>query len=119
MQFAIKDFTGNRIRLQATGSAFPSNISVDGDPIEKTLGQHPYEQYVLLDMGQIEMLDSSAVGWLLKCHKAFRESGGQLVIHTLSPAAKNTLKILRVDQVLQLAASEQEAMSLLEGSKNG
>lgn len=113
MQVSIKDISADKILARVGDLSFPSAIGSD-EPITTALGEHAYQQRVLLDMGDVEMLDSSAVGWLLKCNKAFRDAGGQLVIHTVRPAARNVLKVLRVDQVLNVADSEAEAIRAID-----
>ena len=113
MQVSIKDINSNRIHAQLGEMSFPSAITND-EPFTSALGEHAYQQRVLLDMGEVEMLDSTAVGWLLKCNKAFRDAGGRFIIHTVRPAARNVLKVLRVDQVLDVADSEAAAIQAID-----
>ena len=114
MQVSIKDISGDRVLAEVSGSACPSAIKAGPDPITKALGAHAWQHNVLLHLGSLEMVDSSAVGWLLKCHKAFREAGGRLVVHSLQPAAANVLKVLSVDKVLTIARAEADALQLLK-----
>jgi anti-anti-sigma regulatory factor len=70
---------------------------------------------MLLDMSEAETLDSSGVGWLLECHKKFREAGGGFVIHSLTPTASQVLRMLNMQMVLRLAGDERKALQMLEG----
>ena len=51
-------------------------------------------------------------------HKAFKEGGGTLVVHSLQPAVKQILTVLKIGRVVPLVADETEARALaIGGSK--
>ena len=85
------------------------------DPLVKLLGSEVYTRRVLLDLNRVEVLDSSGIGWLLTCHKRFREGGGALVLHSPSPIARNVIRVLNMHALFNVAGSGAEALRLLEG----
>ena len=105
-------------RVSVSGKITQKEMSPFDEPLVKLLGAGAYSRRVLLDLGQTEIVDSSGVGWLMTCHKRAREAGGKLVLHTIPPAVLNTLKLLQLDQVLALDASENEALRQDEGTSS-
>jgi anti-anti-sigma factor len=63
----------------------------------------------------VEVLDSSGIGWLLTCQKRFREAGGELVLHSLSPISRNVIRVLNMHSVFKMAGSGDEALRMLQG----
>ena len=101
------------ISLAITGQVVQRNISPFSDPVDEVVEGDTYGQQVLLDMSGVEMFDSSGVSWLLRCHKRFRESGGALVVHSLSPTVSDVIRLLKIDQVLSVAADPTEGARLI------
>ncbi len=80
-----------------------------------TLGNEAFQQNVLFDMSEVEAIDSSGINWLLTCQKKMRESGGHLVLHSLSPIAKNVIRVLNLQTVFALADDVVQAQTFLDG----
>ncbi|MEO0477012.1 MAG: STAS domain-containing protein [Planctomycetota bacterium] len=68
-----------------------------------------------LGFAEASYIDSAAIGWLLSVHKAMNESGGKLVLHSMSPSVRRVLTMMRLENVLNLADDEKEATKALEG----
>ncbi len=93
-------------------------LSDSGDAssaLEALLGGDCFVQQVLLDLNHIDFIDSSGIGWLLGAHRRFRGAGGALVLHSIPPVVRHTLKVLRMDEVFRLAKDESAAHSLVRG----
>ena len=110
MNISIQSDDGNVIRAQVSGKITQSDVSPFVEPLSDAAGQDVYRRRVVLNMEEVEMLDSSGVGWLLVCHKRFRETGGVLVLHSYPPIVGNVLKVLNLHQVLTLADDEDAAV---------
>jgi anti-anti-sigma factor len=82
--------------------------------LAELLGPNGFSWTILLDLSDVDYLDSSGVGWLMRCHKRFSESGGLFVIHSMSAMARNTIKLLKLDAMLHIAENEQAAIELTE-----
>src|SRR5260370_37615909 len=79
------------------------------DPLVHTLGAGCYGQTVLLSLQKSSYIDSAGVGWLVMCHKSFRDAGGCLVIHSVPPMISHVLRLLGLTTVLNLAEDEARA----------
>jgi anti-anti-sigma factor len=103
------------VRMELVGrlsrDAWPANY----DPFVQLYGNDVYASKVLINMNKTSYMDSSGVGWLLSANKQFKENGGTLVLHTLTPMTAQLLKMMRIDQVLHVAADETSARRKLEG----
>jgi anti-anti-sigma factor len=114
MQLALISADGELARLQLSGRVTQESLAADADPILDLLGADGYGRRVLVDFSQTEFLDSSGVGWLLSCHKRFRQGNGRFILHSIPPLVRRTLQILRMELVLKLANDEAEAETLAQ-----
>jgi anti-sigma B factor antagonist len=83
------------------------------NPLETVLGATWFTNRVLLDLGQTDYIDSSAIGWLIGSHKAFKQGGGGLVVHSVQPSVKQILDLLKIERVVRICADEAQARSAL------
>ncbi len=102
-------------KVQLEGQITQRELIVASDPMKSILGLDGYGQRVVVDLGKAGFVDSSGVGWLLKCHKRFREAGGIMVLHSLPSLVANVLKVLKLGTVLHLAEDETAALRLAAG----
>lgn len=68
---------------------------------------------IVVDMSQINYLDSSAIGVLMACHGMVKTSGGQMRLAGVSERVATVFKITGVDGVLVSDATRDEAVSAL------
>ncbi|MEQ8791890.1 MAG: STAS domain-containing protein [Pirellulaceae bacterium] len=115
MQLSIHADDGKFLRMRLVGRVTQKELPAQEDLFVTHIGADAYRRRVLLNMEDSEFLDSSGVSWLLVAHKRFRDQGGRLVLHSLPPMVSNVLKVLRMNQILTLAETEQAALKLLEG----
>jgi len=105
MKLSLTQADGDLSRLALNGNVTTRELSPVSDPLGELLGPSGYGRQVLLDMSGAAYLDSSGVGWLLACHKRFRQAGGKLVIHSLTPTVSNVMKVLKLERVLEIATT--------------
>jgi len=72
---------------------------------------------VLLSLEATPFVDSSGLAWLVATHRRLREAGGKLVLHSIPPGVVDLLKIMSLDQVLNLADDESAKLFLTPGGK--
>src|SRR5688500_1945533 len=89
MELSIVEDTPEKVRLAVSGKVTFREVSPTSDMFSELLGENVYSRPVWLDMSGADYLDSSGVGWLITCHKRFRQAGGRLVLHSLSPIVSN------------------------------
>ena len=108
---------GDVVRLLAKGQIVQCALSLS-DLMEEVLGPSGFGGPVLLSLADATYLDSSGVGWLLKCNKRFRDAGGSLVIHSIPPVVLDIMNVMRLSQVLKLCEDEESALATIQGVKS-
>ncbi len=116
MEIQLKKDADGVLRARLSGQV--ARIGIDSDPaaLEQALGDDIYQRRVLLDMSATSFLDSSGIGWLLKCHRRFNDRQGKLVLHSVTEQVGRVLTMLRLENALNLAENEHDAELLLSVS---
>jgi len=85
-------------------------------------------KHLLLDLGGVEFIDSSGMGWLVGLKKRIRATQGQLILVNPSAAVQRALSLMRLEEFFARApdvasalrflkrASEKPAVTLADGS---
>lgn len=100
------------LRLQATGKIMHSQISEEPDSLRSLTGPDGYARKVLVNLEQVRFIDSAGIGWLLSSHKRFQKAGGKLVLYSVPEPVQLTLKVLRLDTILNIAETEADAAAM-------
>lgn len=104
------------VKLAADGTVTAADFSADGkNPIENVLGPAWPTFRVILDLGPVNYVDSSAIGWLIGTQKTFREKGGAFAVYHIQPAVRQVFDLLKVGRVVPLCENEQSARESLSG----
>ena len=104
------------VKLAASGSITAENFDPTGkNPLERLLGENWSTFRVILDMRSTTYIDSSAIGWLIGSHKAFKSGGGAMVIHDVPVNIRQMLELLHVDKVIPIAPNAQAARGIVTG----
>lgn len=109
MQLVLVSESGKCAKLQLNGRLTQEDLAPGLDPFLEAVGGDAYSRQLIVDCQGADFIDSSGVGWLMSCHKKFRQAGGRLILHSIPPLVRRTLLILRMDVLLQLARDEAEA----------
>ena len=115
MKLSIQSQESGIAQVQIEGRISQRDFVSEQEPLQLTLGQDAFEHSVLLDMSEVEAIDSSGVNWLLNCQKRMGEAGGNLVLHSLSPIARNVIRVLNLQTVFALANDVSQAQTFLDG----
>jgi len=67
---------------------------------------------VIVDLGQVEYIDSSGIASLVEAYQMTRRNGGRFVLANISLAAMRVLQLARLDKVFTLADSVEAALSI-------
>jgi hypothetical protein len=95
--------------LRAVDSVIRGDPSPDLNGVGDLLGEQGYSGLTLLSLADTEFIDSSGLSWLLECHQKFSDAGGRLVIHSVPPSVMDTLMMMRLELVLNVAEDEAAA----------
>ena len=117
MKLSLVGIENDVTRIQNEGDITQMDFRAGTDLMETLLGRGCYSSKVLLNLEKTPYIDSAGVGWLVMCHKLFKEAKGRFVIHSISPMVYQILKLLRMPEILQLAVDEAAAQALVRGDK--
>jgi anti-anti-sigma factor len=85
------------------------------NPFELLLGDNWATHRVLLNLDLTTFIDSSAIGWLIGCQRDFKKAGGSLVVHSVRPAVRQILDLLKIGRIVPLADNEPRGKAVLLG----
>jgi anti-anti-sigma regulatory factor len=115
MQLKVLSDDGDLLRLEMVGRVVDVDVAWEEDPLADLLDDRGYARRVLLSLEDSDHVDSSGLARLLVWHKRFQEAGGKLILHSIPIPVMETLNILRMELVLQLAPDESSAIELARG----
>lgn len=97
------------------------DVDVDTGETLRVALRHAAEMggHVLVDLGRTDLLDSTALGLLVRAHRGATERGALLCIATASPLIRQVLRVTRLDEVLPVADSRADALTRLNDQSAG
>lgn len=115
MQLSVRSDNGSVLHVDISGRVNMAVLAEQQEALAELLEGNGYRQKVLLDMSGVELIDSAGMSWLVVQHKRFCDAGGKFAIYSVPFTVMETLRVMRLDQVLNVANSESEAMQLIGG----
>lgn len=97
-----------------------SQTAVDGQnpQLSHQLGLAHLNQKILVSLQQTDYIDSSGIGWLLATDKQIRDSGGQLILHSLPLDIQHVFGLMKLNTVLKIAKDREHATSIALGNNH-
>ena len=71
----------------------------------------PNPKKLILNLGQVPYMDSSAIAVLVEALQKVRRTGGKIFLTDLQPRVKGLLEIARLDSIFVVAKDEREALT--------
>ena len=68
-------------------------------------------QRLILNLGAVPYMDSSAIAVLVEALQKMRKAGGKIFLTDLQPRVKGLLEIARLDSIFVIAKDEAEALA--------
>ncbi len=68
-----------------------------------------------IDLNALAFINSAALGYLIKAHKAMEDQGGEMALCRLQPAIHKILEMTQLDQVFPAFETVDEAIVYLGG----
>lgn len=115
MQISLQSEEGDIVHVQLKGEITQGQLGAADDPLQDLLGDGLYDRKVLLNMAAAEFVDSCGLSWLLICHKRFREGAGQMILYSVPQMVLNVIKILKMDQLFEIADNQKDANRMAGG----
>lgn len=112
MKVAVVSDEPQLLHAKVSGEVRLEAFSTDNDPLHGHIGQ---PRSVIVDMSDVEMIDSYGVNWLLGVHRRLAQNNFHLVLLHLSPIVRRVLSILRLNLVFSVAESFDEAVQICKG----
>lgn len=120
MKLSVASIDKYLVRVEAEGEITMRDFRAEGpDPFETLLGAGWASHKVVLDFAKVAFVDSSAIGWLMTCRRAFERDGGLFLVHSIQPRVRQVLDLLRVGKALPLLDNERAALAAAEASVAG
>ena len=66
---------------------------------------------LILNLGQVPYMDSSAIAVLVEALQKMRKTGGKVFLTNLQPRVKGFLEIARLDSIFSVVPTEDEALA--------
>jgi anti-anti-sigma factor len=90
------------VDVRAEGPLTPDAPSMFTERLVELCGPRVYEQQLRLDLSEADFISSAGIGGLLEGHRRFAEHGGGLLLRSPSRTIRQTLELLRLQQVLTI-----------------
>ena len=74
---------------------------------------------MVIDLGRLRLASSRILGVLMNLHLRLVKRGGRLWLCGLSPGIQETVRLLRLDRVFNIAASPAEALARASSAAAG
>jgi anti-anti-sigma factor len=103
------------LQLQLTEQALRPDADAEHDPMTPLLGERGYARAAALSLANTVYVSSAGLALLLRWHKRFREAGGKLILHSITASVMETLRILQMELVLNLAQDAGSALVAARG----
>jgi len=73
---------------------------------------------MVLDLGQLQFVDSSGCGAILSCLKALTSAGGDLKLCCVTRPVRNVFELIRLHRICEILDSREDALaSFAKGAK--
>jgi anti-anti-sigma regulatory factor len=117
MELNVLDQTDDVLHLELVGRVFDPRASMRDEPLQPALGAKGYGQRTLMSLAHTTTVNSMGLSWLTVSHRRFDEAGGRLVLYAVPPQVMETMMIMRLNALLELADDEVAGRKQLEGEK--
>ena len=111
MDLSIESNDKGVVRVKVKGQIVQTALNMPPEPLGQLLGDGAYGHKVVMNLGEATFIDSSGLGWLLMCHRRFRDAAGRFILHSMPPMVSDVVKVMRLDQVLKIVEDEGSALS--------
>lgn len=102
MKFHFVDAVDGLVDVRAEGPIAPDSPEQLAEALVNLIGPHLYTGRLRLNLSEADFISSAGIGGLLHCHKRFREEGGELALRAPSRTIRQTLDLMRLNNVLKI-----------------
>jgi anti-anti-sigma factor len=102
------------VSVASQGAIADQNLLTDNNPFEQLLGSNWAGLRISLDLSDTPHINSVGLAWLIESQRRFKQAGGRFVVHSVQPTVRQAMDLLKLDQVIPLAANEAAAREALK-----
>jgi anti-anti-sigma factor len=113
MQVKLANTEAGIFTIQFEGDITHIDLATGIDPLTNLLGPGVFSAKVIFNMERAGFIDSSGLGWLIGCHKKFKELKGGMVLVNVPPVIRDMLSLMKLNRVLTIAEDAEKAKVLL------
>ena len=95
--------------VSAVGEIDASTAHLVADAVTQALGAG--RSKVLLDFGQVDFIDSTGLGVLVKSHRAAEASGAVFAVVHPTKQTRRLIRVLGLDQLILVYDSREQALA--------
>jgi anti-sigma B factor antagonist len=117
MKLQLMSIEGDTVFVRVEGEITPGAAGVAQDPMEQLIDPKGYSRKLVLNLQQVDYMDSSGIAWLLGWERRTRQAGGALLLFGLSPRVSEVLRISRMDMILRIYPDEAAVRAALATGK--
>lgn len=88
-----------------------SNSKAFKDDMQPVIEQH---SRILLDLEDLQFVDSSGLGALLSCLRTVHTKGGQLALCGMSKPVRTLFELVRMYRIFDIYANRAEALTVMD-----
>lgn len=88
-----------------------SNTKQFKEDMAPVLAQH---RRILLDLEDLQFVDSSGLGAMLSCLRAVHDEGGHLALCGMSKPVRTLFELVRMYRIFDIYANRAEALTLMD-----
>jgi N-acetylglucosaminyldiphosphoundecaprenol N-acetyl-beta-D-mannosaminyltransferase len=100
---------------------FPERLDIEEVHLRKDEAEAAIrpDRPCLIDLQDVQFIDSTGVGLLIRLQKRARMAGQQLVLVNLNQSVRRALQLMRLEEFFVIAASVDQAADLLRNAGSG
>ncbi|HHW72504.1 MAG TPA: anti-sigma factor antagonist [Firmicutes bacterium] len=87
------------------------------EEITKSFTTHPQIKYLIMDVKDLQFIDSSGLGVILGRYRELEERGGRLFFVEANPHIKRVLQMSGLQKISEFAGSTAEVLQRVEGGQ--
>jgi anti-anti-sigma factor len=72
---------------------------------------------LIIDFSHTDYVESPGFRWIVRQFRQFEKTGKKLIVSGLSPVAQRAFKLLKLDELIESAATVSEAIDLVRPTK--
>lgn len=103
------------LRLEVTGPIAGVELTLESEATEQLMGGKSSPPAVLLSLERARFIDSNGLAWLVAVNRRLGKLDGKMIVHSIPASILDLLKMMRLDDVLNLADDEPAALRAIRG----